>query len=139
MYKCIDFKTTQATTPPPINIFAINSINGIFQRADNTAPTIARPPLAAGKYIGFTSVAKHPIRRERATPQHAPGVILGSKTPKQAPTAAALRESIHSATTASSIPTGTKRGSRNVNASDPDTIAVKKPEHSLGLADTPLK
>jgi hypothetical protein len=79
------------------------------------------------------NVIKAPTKSERATPKHAPGVTVGSNTPRDIPTPAALIVKMYIATTERFIPTGTNSGSRNVKARDPDTTAVKIPAKNLGF------
>jgi hypothetical protein len=86
-----------------------------------------------GKYEGMAAAPKDPMRRAREAPKQIPGNTVGSITPKDIPTKAPSIASTHIATWANSIPTGSKRGSRNVDVTKPVTTAVSKPENRRGL------
>lgn len=101
--------------------------------ADRTPKTTAAAPPTAGRYTGFATPAKAPIRRAKDPPKQTPGKRTGSSTPSDMPTTKALIARMYRNPIATSESTGTKSGSRNVYVRNAEKTAARQPEKNRRL------
>jgi hypothetical protein len=91
--------------------------------ANRTANT---PPTAGNKKLFQTPESATP-RRANDPPKQTPGKTKGKRTPSDMPTSDEKIVKMYKNTIATSEPTGTKRGSKNVNAKKPAVPANVEP------------